>query len=133
MGLGIQSGINAGAQGVNTGVLSGLLAGTGTPNAGSATGNAQAAQWGKQNTFANAASTGLAAQQVNAEQGMYSQARRSESLVGQAQNAAQMQGDYAQRKVDQIGLAAQIQSGNIGFAAGLASMAGKGPMRRFGS
>jgi hypothetical protein len=123
--MNLQSGINSGRQAVNTGVLGGLLAGTGSLNGGSATGNAMAAQWGKQATFANRANVGLAAQQANAGHQMQAQARRSESFVQQANDAARMRQDYAQREADQIGLAAQVRANNIGFAANFASMRGR--------
>jgi hypothetical protein len=116
----VQSGISAGNQAVNTGVLSGLLTGTGSQNAGSALGNQMAAQLGKQATFANRANVGLAAQQANAGHQMQAQAKRSESLVQGAGDAARRYGDYAQRQADQIGLAAQIRANNIGFASALA-------------
>jgi len=119
--MNFQSGINAGRPAVNTGVLGGLLAGTGSLNGGSATGNAMAAQWGKQSLFSNRANIGLADQQANAGHQMQSQARRSESLVQQAGDYARRQQDYAQRQADQIGLAAQVQANNIGFAAALGS------------
>lgn len=121
-GTSIQTGINASGQAVNPGVLSGLLAGTGTQNTGSATGNLMASQWGKQATFASRANVGLAAQQANAGHQMEAQAKRSESLVQQAEQSARRRQDYAQRQTDQIGLAAQIQMNNIGYAAGLASL-----------
>jgi hypothetical protein len=121
-GMSFQSGINAGGQAVNGGVLSGLLAGTGSLNGGSATGNQMAAQVGRQATFANRAMAGNAAQQANAGHQMESQAKRSESLVNQADSHARRHQDYAQRRADSIGLAAQIQMNNIGYAAGLASL-----------
>lgn len=121
----VQSGINAGSQAVSTGVLGNLLAGTGSLNGGSPTGNAMASQWGKQATFANRATAGLAAQQANAGHQMEAQAKRSESLVSAANDAARMRQDYAQRQADQIGLAAQIQANNIGFATSLAAMRGR--------
>jgi len=120
-GVSAQSGINAGRPAVNTGVLGGLLAGTGNLNGGSATGSAMASQWGKQATFSNKANIGLAAQQANASHQMEAQAKRSESFAQQANDAARMRQDYAQRQADQIGLAAQIQASNIGFAAALGS------------
>lgn len=108
--LSYQTGFNANDQAVNEGNILGRL---------KAEGGGKASQFSGVNDLRSAQQSNDAAQlrrgvqQQNAQQHMDDQAARSELVQTATSNMAKMYGDMAQRSVDQMGLATQLQEAMI--------------------
>jgi hypothetical protein len=81
----------------------------------------RATQFARATSMNDQANMSLTADQANAQQMANAQARRSEASTSGLNNQAQISQDMNARTSQQVDLAAQVQSANIGYAAGISS------------
>lgn len=110
-----QSSINVGGGIGRGGVLAGLLD-TGYQS------NPNVSAFARATARNDASQIGRGIDAQNQQLFMDQQGKRAESTTQGLSNLAQIYGDYAERGIQQIGLAGQIMKNNIGFAAGMSRL-----------